>query len=108
MLEMFHWTHWEAAQAILKEGFRDGTGTYMTDHEHRGVWLTDTEDDPSQGAFGDTCLEVALDLAEEDIAGYEWIQESFGYREWLVPAELLNAKMKAEVHDRWVEPDWAK
>ena len=53
-------------------------------------------------------MKVTLDLAEEDIAGYEWIQESFGYREWLVPAELLNAKMKAEVHDRWVEPDWAK
>ena len=107
MLEMFHWTRWEAAQAILKEGFRDRTGTYMTVHEHTGVWLTDTEDDPSGGALGDTCLKVTLDLAKEDIAEYEWIQE-FGYREWLVPAELLNANMKVEVHDRWVEPDWAK
>ncbi len=95
---MFHWTRREVAQAILKDGFRDGIGTYMTNREHRGVWLTDTEDDPSQGVCGDTCLKVTLDLAEENIAGYEWIQEGFGYREWLVPAELLNANMKVEVH----------
>ena len=107
MLEMFHWTRWEAAQAILKEGFRDGTGTYMTVHERSGVWLTDTEDDSSGGALGDTCLKVTLDLAKEDIARYEWSEE-FGDSEWFVPAELLNANMKVEVHDRLVEPDCAK
>ena len=107
MLEMFHWTCWEVAQAILKEGFRDATGTYGTVHEHTGVWLTDTEDGYSGGDRGDTCLKVTLDLAEEDIAEYE-VFEEFGDSEWLVPAELLNANMKVEVHDRLVVPDWAK
>jgi len=36
---------------------------------------------------------VTVDLAEEDLADYEWIEESKAYREWLVSAPIVNPHM---------------
>jgi hypothetical protein len=37
-----------------------------------------------------TCFEI--DVADGLLSEFEWIEEGKGHREWLVPAELLNAK----------------
>ncbi len=102
---MYHRTNWETAQKILSGGFRDGTGTYMTVNEYSGVWLTDTEFDPSQGELGDTLLKVSLRLTEDDLAPYEWVEEGKGYREWLVPSAVLNPNMTVEIVERDTEPE---
>ncbi len=107
-MDMYHWTSHEAAMVIVADGFRDGAGTYLTLKEHSGVWLTDTENDPNQGILGDTMLKVALTLTEDDIAVYEWVEDRKGYREWLIPADVVNRHATAvEIADRVIEPDWA-
>jgi hypothetical protein len=90
MRMLFHRTSEEAARAIKRDGFRDGTGTYLTDREWTGVWLSDRPADANEGAFGDTILRVAIP-DDVDLDDFEWIEEGKPIREWLVPADLLNA-----------------
>ena len=86
-LTLYHRTSAAVAKAILREGFRDGTGTYLTHQEWTGVWLSDVPLDTNEGAEGDTLLQVKL--SEFDIANFEWIEEGKGYREWLIPARMI-------------------
>jgi hypothetical protein len=39
--------------------------------------------------YSDPCLEMTID--DRFLAGREWIEEFKAYREWLVPADVLNA-----------------
>jgi hypothetical protein len=99
---LYHRTERDAALAILREGFRDGEGTYMTNQLWRGVWLSNEPLDGNEGARGDHLLEVRLSAEESDIADYEWIEEGKGYREWLIPSEILRPLI---VSIRLVEDD---
>jgi hypothetical protein len=85
-MRLFHRTN--HAAAILRDGFLDGEGQYMTDQVHRGVWLSNVRLDINEGANGDDVLEIYLpdDLARE----YEWVEEGKPYREFPVPAALVN------------------
>ena len=99
-LTLYHRTTREAANIILTDGFRDATGTYMTFHEFSGVWLSNMPLDANEGAKGDVLLQVRLPLPESAIAQYEWIEEFKPYREWLVPAAVINPIMTVgEVQD---------
>jgi hypothetical protein len=55
---LFHVTTANAAIAILREGFRDGSGGYGTAEKFSGVWLSDSPLDVNEGAEGDTVLVV--------------------------------------------------
>jgi hypothetical protein len=85
---LYHRTN--AAAAILSEGFRDGGGTFLTTEWWTGVWLSNVPLDGNEGADGDTLLR--LELPEQMIADYEVIEDGKPYREWLVPARLINEK----------------
>ena len=87
---LYHRTSAAIAERILSEGFRDATGTYLTLNEHTGVWLSNVPLDVNEGAKGDTLLQV--ELPEKMIAKFEWIEDGKPYREWLVPALLINKK----------------
>lgn len=108
MSTYFHTT--DAAEAILASGFRDGTGNYLVvGVTLTGVFIADHPVDCNEGAKGDQVLAIevpdALDLDE-----YEIVQEDgdMGYREWCVPAHLLNARAairlltEAEVTDQFI------
>lgn len=107
---VYHNTH--HAPAILAEGFKDATGNYLTSQLWTGVWVSDLPLDENAGADGDTLL--ALDIPEEEIAPYEWVQEGLDftprYREFLVPANVLNRYgppgicESATYLQDWVEP----
>jgi hypothetical protein len=84
---LYHRTSAASAETILSEGFRDGVGTYLTNREWTGVWLSDVPLDTNEGAEGDTYLQV--ELPESDISDFEWIEEGKGYREWLIPARMI-------------------
>ncbi len=84
----YHRTTKRAAKRILTHGFRDGVGKYLTMHVYKGVWISNVPLDVNEGACGDTLLEVQCD--GRHVAKYEWIEEQKPYREWLVPAGLLN------------------
>jgi hypothetical protein len=94
---VYHVTH--EADGILTDGFRDGEGTYMTANVHRGVWVSDVPLDVNEGAVGDRLL--AIDVPETVIADFEWVEDDKAYREWLVPAEVLNRFPVTEVIDFW-------
>jgi hypothetical protein len=79
------------AEAILQSGFRDFEGSYgLEGMTLQGIWLSDMPIDCNEGAKGDELLEVSL--AEDccDLDYYELIMEGRRYREWCLPAEILN------------------
>jgi hypothetical protein len=90
MISLYHRTYDAVAEIILRDGFRDGAGTYMTTEEHSGVWLSNVPLDGNEGAKGDALLR--LELPEKDITDFEWIEDGKPYREWLIPAALVNEK----------------
>jgi hypothetical protein len=87
-LLVFHRTTQAAAEQILRSGFRDHTARYLTEREWTGVWVSDRPLDNSEGASGETLLQI--EVAEQLIAAYEWVEEGKPYREWLIPAAVLN------------------
>src|SRR5262245_23965343 len=94
MVTVFHRTTGESAAQILRGGFRDTTGRYLTNQEWTGVWISDRPLDNSEGASGETLLQI--EIAEDIIAAYEWVEEGKPYREWLVPARVLNERATLE------------
>jgi hypothetical protein len=60
----------------------------LTDREWSGVWVSDRPLDNSEGASGEALLQI--DIAEDLLTAFEWVEESKPYREWLVPAAVLN------------------
>jgi hypothetical protein len=92
----------------LNEGFRDGTGSYLTDREFSGVWLSDELLTANEGADGDTALCVMLDCAEDEIRQFEWIEEGKGYREFLLPAAFITARgtVTLATSADWLRPEY--
>jgi hypothetical protein len=100
-VKLYHAT--SAAQAILADGFRDWSGSYgLADAVEgtalilTGVFISDRPLSANDGAPvnwgdapGDGVFEVTIP-DDVDFAEYELIEEGKGYREWCVPAELLN------------------
>ena len=82
-MRLYHRT--AAKDAILADGFTDADGDYLTERLHGGVLLTDRLD---EGAVGEEVID--LEIPEEIVAPFEWIEQAKGYREFLVPAEIVN------------------
>ncbi|MGS0685439.1 hypothetical protein ACVBEQ_09875 [Nakamurella sp. GG22] len=81
----------EAADDIDRDGFRDGTGNYLTENSYTGVWVADLPLDPNDYGEGEWDAPVfEMDVDEPAIADYEWIEDGKPYREWLVPAPVVN------------------
>jgi hypothetical protein len=90
----YHATTDKAARAILRHGFKDATGCYMTAQRRTGVWLSNVPLDVNEGTKGNILIEVTLDLSKRALAKYEWIEEGKPYREWLMPAALINPRTR--------------
>jgi len=94
-LILYHRTNPEAAEAILREGFRDATGQYLTDQHWSGVWLSDVPLDVNVNLQGDVLLKVNLGIPSHELRQkYEWQEEGKPYREFLIPAEVVNSYAK--------------
>ena len=87
---LFHRTDKETSVKILKGGFCDGVGNYLTTNEYKGVWLSNCPLDENEGAYGEILLEVLIDLTADELIKYEWIEQNKWYREFLVPANVVN------------------
>jgi hypothetical protein len=97
MLTVFHRTTKDAATKILRDGFRNTTGRYLTDREWSGVWVADRPLDNSEGASGEVLLQI--EIAEDRLAAFEWVGEGKPYREWLAPAVVLNEAGTVKLSD---------
>ena len=93
--KLYHRTNRVAAWRIMRHGFRDSTNYYMTQRMESGVWLSSL---PPVPASGDVLLQVDTDLGENELAQYELVtKKKTGYRECLVPAAVINPRMKVSV-----------
>ena len=87
---LFHVTTADAARLIIRDGFRDAAGHYGTDVKLEGVWLSDRPLDVNEDVKGETVLAVALSVPLSSLEDYELIEEGKSYREWCVPARIIN------------------
>jgi hypothetical protein len=85
-MRCYHRTH--HADAIVRDGFVDGEGSYGATNVYRGVWVSDEPLDGNEGAWVDVLL--ALDVPDDVFTEYEWVEEMKSYREALTPAAVLN------------------
>lgn len=86
MSTYFHRTN--QGSVILRQGFRDASGTYgMASTFLTGVWISNQPLDVNEGATGEQLLAIELNF---DISCYEVVGDKSTYREWCVPADLLN------------------
>ena len=81
----------DAAEVILRDGFRDAEGSYMlTGVTLRGVFVSDKPLDSNEGAKGRQLLEVTLPEDCCDFSYHELVEDDKPYREWCLPAKLIN------------------
>lgn len=93
----FHTT--DAAEEILRDGFRDSTGSYMfANLVLTGVWLGDQIMGIDEGAVGDQVLRVEF-LDDVDLDDFEVVEAGKPYREWCVPAMLINDRATVTLMD---------
>ena len=85
-MKLYHPT--KHATEILRNGFGERSGAYLTATDHSGVWLFDRPVNAHVG-YGDSDVILELDIPESVVAEYEWAVE-LPYRQFLVPATLLN------------------
>ena len=91
----------DAAMKILRDGFRNATGRYLTNREWSGVWVSDRPLDNSEGSSGDALLQITI--ADDLLAAFEWVEEGKPYREWLVPAAVLNDAGTVRLFDEFAD-----
>ena len=97
-MRLYHRTNRDAARTILTAGFRDAWGYYLTEQLWYGVWLSDRPSDADAGTAPEVLLAVDLDVPDEDLAEYAWVFNlRTGYREFLLPADLINRHGKVLV-----------
>jgi hypothetical protein len=95
-MTFYHRTNY--ADAILRDGFRDEEGSYgLEDFTLRGVFLSDKPLSVHEGAGGDLLLEVNLPEDCCDFSYYELVKEGKPYREWCIPAAIINQHGKAQL-----------
>ena len=90
-MRLFHRT--AHADPILREGFRDAEGHYGFHDEDgqvpvRGVWLSEFPLDENEGADGDQLLQI--EVPDTVALEYEVAEDGKPYREFLIPADVLN------------------
>jgi hypothetical protein len=95
IVTLHHRTGEDVAKRVVANGFNDDDGYYLTNNHHSGVWFSDQVLDANEGAFGDTIIRIRLD--ELEIAPFEWIEEGRAYREWLIPAQVVNESGSVEI-----------
>jgi hypothetical protein len=87
---LYHSTTEEAAASILREGFRDGTGSYgCVGITLTGVFVSDLPVDENEGAKGYAVLETNVPEGF-DLDGFGIVEEGRPPWEWLIPAAVLN------------------
>jgi hypothetical protein len=101
-VKLFHRTTRGNAARILRCGFEDRSGSYGTAVRHRGVWLSTAPLTENEGASGDVLLAIEMSISEPDLSEHEWLEDGKPYREFLLPAAVVNARGALSV----AELDW--
>jgi len=88
-MRLFHRTR--SAKLILSEGFRDAESHHVTDRPHRGVCFCNVVSDVNERGRGEEEDVLEIHLPNQISEQYEWIETGKAYREFLVPATVVNS-----------------
>jgi hypothetical protein len=93
-------------EAILRDGFTDTVTN--TSNGIRGVYLAEAPGEPDPEYLDDQLLEITLS-SQVDISHFELIAPNATWREWVVPACILNryGRVRPLRDDQWKEA-WTK
>ena len=101
---LFHRTYRDVADAILRNGFRNGGGQNMADRDHCGVWLSEVPWEGIVADDNDALLCVTFSCDDNDLAAFEWPNDPpIGCREWLIPSAFIkkHSRTKLLSMDEW-------
>ena len=101
-MRLYQCTSQESAHAIMAQGFRDAWGYYLTDRLWYGVWFSDVPHPGHEDTGEEVLLAVDLDVPDDQLGEYAWVDFGKPYRMFLLPAELVNRRGTLRV----VEDDW--
>jgi hypothetical protein len=92
-MRLYHSTSVRAAEAIMRAGFRAATGAYgLGDGKLTGCFFADRAVSENEGARSSAAVVVDVAAgAMESLADFELVEEGKPYREWCLPAALVNA-----------------
>ncbi len=95
-MRLYHGTTLADAEQVARNGFQDvnsNFGLYSAASGEpvntTGVFFSDLVLDENEGICSEAYF--VLDIPNEDLASYEWMEEGKGYREWCIPAALANS-----------------
>jgi len=95
-MRLYHGTTLANAEQVARNGFQDATsnfGLYSAASGEpvntTGVFFSDLVLDENEGICSEAYF--VLDIPNEHLASYEWMEEGKGYREWCIPAALANS-----------------
>ena len=86
----YHRTNTDNARAIVDSGFKNSSGYFMNNRIWTGVWLSSIPVESEPGSADDALLLVKLDIDGRELSRWEWSAEGGSYREWLLPANIIN------------------
>ena len=94
-MRLYHGTTLANAGLVASNGFQDVTsnfglfsGASGEPVNTTGVFFSDLVLDENEGICSEAYL--VLEIPEEHLVSYEWMEEGKGYREWCIPAVLAN------------------
>ena len=96
----YYRTNVNNAHAIIASGFRNSIGHFLNNRIWTGAWLSSIPVDGEHSAEGDALLMVKLEIDEHELARWEWAAEGRTYREWLIPANIINRCATFELVDQ--------
>lgn len=85
----YHRTKIDDARSIVENGFENSSGYFLGNRIWTGVWLSSIPLDCDL-AREEALLMVKLEIESKDLSRWEWTAEGKAYREWLIPASLVN------------------
>jgi hypothetical protein len=94
-VKVYHRTCGENALSILRHGFKDATGRFLTEREWSGVFVS--AEHPLDEGDADLDVVLVVELPSDVFETWEWREEGKPYREALIPASELNAAPLVEV-----------
>ena len=95
-MRLYHGTTLANAEQVASNGFQDVTSNFglysgisSEPVNTTGVFFSDLVLDENEGICSEAYL--VLEIPNENLASYEWMEEGKGYREWCIPAALANS-----------------
>jgi hypothetical protein len=92
-MRLYHRTTIANAELILRDGFVDRRDRYTSDFGDQGVWFSDQPKVADECDSEEAVVSIDFGLRAKALSPFEWTEDETAYKEWLIPAELVNSKM---------------